>query len=505
MATLSYEGGAMRRSDGRRFVRGALLVTLLTGLLVPAAVANGAPAPVDSWEAGPGQVPEAGPRTCRSLEQVGRAGGHVCRHAAGESQAACETADGRVVSAAAVTAFEGSWAARALDLQRWLDDGVPFLEALVPHTHNSYNSVAYLPTLSGLDHNQVHSVRDQLRMGMRGIELDVHWAPSAEGDPLQGMRAPVLCHAEEVDFGQFPGAHLGCTAERHLRHGLAEVYDFLTTTGNEDEVVVLYLENHLEADAAAHDAAAAAIAEKLGGLVHRPPAGQPCAEMPMERSRAELRAGGGRVLVVGDCGPGAWGSWVHERGPRWKESGSGPGDDYAPAGCAAVRAAEGYGANFIRHWEDSTWLSAMAGAGGDVTLSETRRMVECGVNFPGFDQLWPGDPRLAALVWSWAPDQPAGPGACAAHGPDARFHADPCGRQRPFACYDAAAAAWRVAGSGPWSKGAGACAAVGARLAVPWNGWENQQLQQAKPPGVGEVWLGLRDRVGDGSWRPDAG
>jgi hypothetical protein len=461
---------------------------------------------VEACDTGLGQVPELGPRACRSGEQATRAGGHVCRHALEPAAApeACSTVDGRHVSEAALVAYEGSWAHRALDLQRWLDDSAPFLDSFVPHTHNSYHSVAYAPTLSGLDHNQVYSVFDQLRMDMRGIELDVHWAPSAEGDPLHGMRAPILCHGEEEVLQPGVGVHAGCTAERHLRDGLAEVGEFLAVRGNEDEVVVLYLENHLERDRAAHDAAAAAIEEKLGGLVYRPPAGQPCAPMPMESTRAAVRASGARVLIVGDCGPGAWGSWVHERGPRWQESSNGPGDDYAPGGCAAERAARGYGNRFIRHWEDSTWLSAMAGAGGEITLAETARMASCGVNFVGFDQLQPGDPRLGALVWSWAPDQPARDGHCAEQGKDGRFRSEPCGSKRAFACYDDVVGEWRVsAATGPWSHGAASCAAIGARFSVPWNGWENGRLLAARPAGTGEVWLALRDRVGDGTWRPE--
>src|SRR4051812_28935546 len=134
----------------------------------------------------------------------------------------------------------------------------------------------------------------------------------------------------------------------------------------------------------------------------------------------------------------------------------------------------------------------MAGAGGAVTLTETRRMVTCGVTMPGFDQLTPDDPRLAALVWSWAPDEPrAGAGSCAAQGADGRFRASDCSTRLPVACLDAAGA-WHVTGAAvPARKGAAACdrAFSGSRFAVPWNGWRNEQLRRARQSITSPVWV----------------
>src|SRR4051812_11053633 len=134
----------------------------------------------------------------------------------------------------------------------------------------------------------------------------------------------------------------------------------------------------------------------------------------------------------------------------------------------------------------------MAGAGGAVTLTETRRMVTCGVTMPGFDQLTPDDPRLAALVWSWAVDEPrAGAGRCAAQGTDGRFRATDCATRLPVACLDDAGG-WHVTASAvPSRAGAAACARAfpGSRFAAPWNGWRNEQLRRARPPGASAVWV----------------
>jgi hypothetical protein len=125
-----------------------------------------------------------------------------------------------------------------------------------------------------------------------------------------------------------------------------------------------------------------------------------------------------------------------------------------------------------------------------VTLTETRRMVRCGVNLPGFDQLHPDDPRLTALVWSWATDEPAaGHGSCAAQGPDARFHARSCADALPLACVDAGGA-WRVARVCP----------RGTQFGVPANGFENERLREAAD-GVTTVMLAYRDVPGRG-WTP---
>jgi hypothetical protein len=404
----------------------------------------------------------------------------------------CTAIGGLDISEARMQAYESSWVHRALTLQRRLDDGAPFLRELVPHTHNSFNSSAYPPTVTQLDPNQLHSMRDQLRMDMRGIEMDIHNWPHI--DNVRGdINDVVLCHGEPVPIGPVV-VHVGCSLDRPLTDGLSELRGWLMEPANTREVVLLYLENNLDGVPAAHDKAAADIESILGPLVYRPAdhGAGPCAPMPMATSRAAIRAAGKRILIVGNCGPGAWGTWVHERGPLWDESSSPEGDDYPdyPA-CLAERATLHYDTHWIRRYEDSTWLSAVTGGGGSVTATETRRMVRCGVNMPGFDQLYPDDPRLAQLVWSWAPNEPSAAGHCAAHGPDARFRAVACTSGLPLACVDAARA-WTIASTCP----------TGTTPGVPANGFENERLREAKViAGVGTVLLSYRDVPGDG-WVP---
>lgn len=481
-----------------RFVMPAVLVG--AGFVAPG------PARAQPTEPDGGQVVDecrerADSPVCRQFEQLTRNGAQACRFGDAPEEA-CSAIDGREYSEQAMAEFEASAVGRALRAQARLDDGVPIGESLIPATHNSYNSAAYYPTVSGLDHNQVASMTDQLRMGMRSLELDVHWFPSLSGDPEEGGFAPILCHGQSQALGP-ANVHIGCTAERHLRQGLAEIRIWLDA--NPDDFVLLYLENVLDGDPAAHAAAAGTIDAELGKLVY-PTANGECDVLRGDLSQDQILAGNGgqaQVLIVGNPAPSHAGPWcelVHDRfgGPyAWEESKSGTDDDFAcPSG--------GFVDDFRRFYEDSTWLGATfeatgAASPGEITEVETRAMVECGVNLFGFDQLVPADPRLEALVWSWdvADGQP-GPGHVAFRDTTGRFHAtgaETTGRR--FACFSDTAGWFASSATGAWSDGHTACADEDATFSVTHTGFENTLLAAGD-----ELWLnyGTDD---DGRWTPD--
>lgn len=441
------------------------------------------------------------PRFCRGLGHLVELFGVLCRETG--VAGSCTEIDGRDIGEKLVAAHETSWLARALALQRALDDDEPLHEELWAHTHNSYNADAYEQTFYGLDPNQLYSITDQLRMGIRAIEIDIHWAHGASGDPAQGGKSVVVCHGAQVPAGATT-VHFGCgVQDPSLDERLSEMRTWLGA--NPGEVVMLYLENQLEGNPVAHDQAVDAITANLDPLVYKPPAeppaGEPCAPLPMETSRREIRESGKQVIITGNCGPGAWGDWVHVRGGRWIESGLGFGDDYPAFGepCLERREAQSYDENWIRHWGDETGLSNGAGQGGDVTLNDARNMVRCGVNMIGLDNLVPFDERLAKLVWSWAPDEPKLPGGCAYQGADGFFFSGDCKQHRRFACYTGVA--WIVTGPAlSWKHGPRRCEDAGAVFDVPPNGWQNELLAEAKVSG--EVWLDYAD-LGLG-WVPNA-
>jgi len=136
-----------------------------------------------------------------------------------------------------------------------------------------------------------------------------------------------------------------------------------------------------------------------------------------------------------------------------------------------------------------------------LTAKATRRMVKCGVNLTGWDQLLPQDGRLKAFVWSWAKGQLHAPGRCAYQGRDGRFHAGSCAVPRHAGCVDGQLD-WHVTRArGPSRLGSRLCEDEfpGSQFGVPPNGYRNWQLQTAKPRPHDTVWL--RYRKLDGHWR----
>jgi hypothetical protein len=510
----------------------------IAGLLVAASVFAGAAGAADSggspnggtlveecYDRASSAVDDPGYKLCRSAQAVDWGVAAACRtplHNADDPALAerCELVDGRRISAARIADYERSWVHRALSLQRDLDRDAPLWRALIPHTHNSFNASAYaiptdgsLPsyyaTLTNQDPNQVYSLTDQLRMDIRALEIDVHWVPSPFGTPETHGYWPTMCHGQSEDpAGTGTTVHIGCTYDRPLQDGLAELRRWLVA--HPREVVLVYLENQLFAgepvasQRQAHDVTAALLRQQLGGLVYRPPAARPagtCVPMPYDRSREQVAAAGGHVLLVGNCGPGDWGDWVFERGPRWNESGS--ASAYDAKACAADVAAHRDHGEFRRFYEESPWLEAMTDATDRISPAVTARMVRCGVNIIGCDQLEPFDGRLQSLVWSWAPGEPAAAGACAVQGSDGRFHASTCGGRHAFACLDATGG-WHVTRAvSPVARARQACRREfpGSTFTVPRNGLDNAALTAARRPGSGAVWLDYV-RAGD-AWSPD--
>lgn len=77
--------------------------------------------------------------------------------------------------------FNASWVGRALRAQRRIDLDTPIADTSLVGAHNSFNSEAYSSGVRYLDPNQRDSTFNQLRMGARAIELDVHWTTKRDG------------------------------------------------------------------------------------------------------------------------------------------------------------------------------------------------------------------------------------------------------------------------------------------------------------------------------------
>jgi hypothetical protein len=502
------------------------------GLTAPIALADNPVSPYDGgtlvqqcYEKASSQIDDNGYKFCRSVQALVAGAAAVCRTPLRDTPDAsapdyCGVFDGREVSEAKVEAYEGSWVHRALTLQRGLGQDAPLWEEQFVHTHNSFNASSYTvpadgslpsyyPSLTNQDPNQVYSMTDQLRMDVRALEIDLHWVPSVYGSAATHGYWVTMCHGDGEDpTGQGVFVHVGCTDDRPLQDGLAEVGRWLAA--HPHEVVLLYLENQLydaspvASQTQAHNIAASLIRQQLGRFVYQPPSDQPagsCAPMPYDVSSADILAAGKQLLLVGNCGPGSWSRWVYTRGPAWDESGN--PTSYSTADCASDRRGMDSHSVFRRWYEESPWLEAMTNATQVLSADTTARMVRCGANLVGFDQLQPNDGRLAAFVWSWAPGEPSSSaGPCAFQGSDTRFHASTCEVQRHFACADDTGAFHVTVATGSWPDGFAACSAEfpGSRYAVPPNGLRNAELAAGGP---GTVWLDYA-RDANGQWQANA-
>jgi hypothetical protein len=424
---------------GRRLAAGAVAAALL----VPAA-----PAAADPLTVG--------------RDKVGERVSAECRRAGALDDERCWSGVGRKVVRAAVEAFERSELARTLRFQQRLGDGLPLHRAPWIGTHNSYNSTSELPTVSHTDSNQQLPMVDQLRLGVRSLEVDLHWLPSARAG---GAFAPVVCHGQQ-------GA--GCSTERLLGEHLAELVAWLEA--NPDEVLLLYLEDQIGSAGYAHtaDVVRRALGERLYA-----PRGEGCRNIPLTLTRDAVREAGAQVVIVGSCGTGAWqqvshawpGSVRFESRPRNWSCEQVPRDG-----------------RIVRFYEDSTWLSQTPASSPDDGLSPetTRAMDRCGVTLLGFDQLLPGDGRLEALAWSWAEGEPHDAEA-AVQREDGRWVAVPADGARPAAC-KGDDGSWTLTPPVARTAAAVVCRSRGAAFDPPRTAAENAALEAAGGAGA---WLGL--------------
>ena len=445
----------------------------------------------------------------RVVEQAAAATAAACRRSTPASDAQCAGVPfSPAVSEQAIVNFQGSEVSRALAYQYALGDSLPFGRAPWLGTHNSFNASAQNPTLSELDANQQLSMADQLRISIRSLELDVHWFPSAAGavpgrGSIDAAKGPVLCHARGEDQ-----AHAGCTTERLLVDGLAEVADW--TRAHPGEVVLLYIEDHLSNDTG-YGAGADAITRSLGDLLFTP-ADLPsavrattrvkgdCTDLPTQAlTRDDVRAAGKQVVVMSSCHAGlGWNTLVFSDAERstYESGPEGYGEDgscdprLAPtAGAPAQFSGDNprYEDVLLRVFEDSTALSAIEGGKPQrITAGRAAGLARCAVDLVGFDQILPDDGRLAASVWSYAPGQPA-VGGCTVERADGRWYAAGCHTRHLVACRTVDG--WSVTRPAvPETAASSHCR--GGTYDVPRTGHDAALLQRAlRAAGAADAWV----------------
>jgi hypothetical protein len=442
-------------------MRAPLVVALAATLLMPAvALAD----------------PVAGPQ--RIVEQASADTAAACRRDVPASDEQCNAVPlSPEVTEASVASYEKGEVHRALQLQYDLGNELPFRSAPWLGTHNSFNTSTRMATLSGLDSNQQLSLTDQLRIDMRSLEVDAHWFPSASAG---GSYAPVACHAQGEDQ-----KHAGCTTEPLLIEPLTEIAGWLRA--HPRQVLLLYVEDHLETPEG-YAQGAEMLHKAFGGMLYAP-GGTACVPLPMDRTRGDVLTANKQVLVISGCHDGAgWNGAIFSGAARAKDE-TGPAGYGEDGSCDKARDPKVFDSHLLRVFEDSTALSATVNQGMEqITPKKAAALQRCAVDITGFDQLLPGDGRLAASVWTWAPGEPkAGGGGCAVQRADGRWYADPCKGKRAFACRDS---------SGRWTFGrpmpirSFATCTSSAPFDVPRNGYESVQLTAAmRAAHLDSVWL----------------
>ena len=378
------------------------------------------------------------------------------------------------VSPAASAASDADWARSALADQYELGSSLPLRNAPWVGTHNSFNSVAEMGGKSGESANQKISMLAQLDQGMRSLELDVHWIPSLRG----GGFAPVVCAAGA-------GFPTGCIGEKPFSRTLEEIREWLLP--RPDQVLLLYIEAHLDSEPA-YDAAAGAVEAGLGPLLYRPaPTGEAgrCVPMPLDDTRAQIRKSGAQVILVSGCGFGTeWPKVAFDWTANHEERRPHDYRDFPDCGPDFTRA--DYDGKLIRYFEDSAEPTARDDG---ISADTARAMTRCGVDLLGLDQVVVDDPRFAALVWSWAPGEPRRRPGCAAQF-DSRWYSLRCTRRLRVACR-LPDGRWRIPSKlGTHTQAPEICKRRRAVWDVPRTGFEAQQLRVAQDRvRAGRVWL----------------
>jgi hypothetical protein len=414
-------------------------------------------------------------------------------------------------SSAGIPEPEQGWAQRALGIQYEVASDVGWKDMPWVGSHNSFNSVGQTGVaLSSNDANQQITLVAQLDAGLRSLELDVHRFPDVPGGTLR------VCHGRGADQ-----AHLGCTTEKDLATTLAELAAWLDQPDNSEEVLLLYLEDHM-GDAAGYNAAAEIVTAQLGNRLYTPPAGG-CSEVPAALTRDDIRDAGRQVIIVSDCGPEGASEW-HAVAHNWNSHVESRPVDYEDyPSCGPDYDIPTYQSKFVRYYEDSTALTNVVGpptgvatADDGITPPTAAAMARCGVDLIGLDQVTgPADPRLEGLVWSWQVNRPRptakGERDCAvqrrgvAVDPALAFpgSAEPttrsawfdqlCEREHAAACRDAAGE-WTIVPKRVTRKAARrACEAEGDVLGTPRTGYQAQRLDEAlAESGARQAWLGAK-------------
>ncbi|HVK99441.1 MAG TPA: ricin-type beta-trefoil lectin domain protein [Dongiaceae bacterium] len=372
---------------------------------------------------------------------------------------------------------------KALIVQQKLAQSLPLGKTSLLTTHNSYNARYYANLFRYWDPNHVLSVATQLDLGIRAIEYDVHYALDASG-----RRTLKLCHGTDQ--------HLVCSLyDRSFRDGLLELGTWLRRAENRDELVLLYIEDHMNGR---YDLALAELENVVGDLVYRPSG---CKPLPMDLRPSDLTRAGKQILIIGGehCDHIGWNRMVFHYGFPTDN------DSFQPfPACRTDRFDTAFiQSNLTRLYEDRTLLTATFGQPSQfITPAFMSDAMACGISNIGMDKLILQDPRLQAALWSWDGALPESNQDCVVLDENHRFAGNDCQGNLAAACKHVTEDEWRITTAAvAVSDAAAQCRSewgAAFRFDVPRNGYQNTQLKQSLLDRSDAVWLNLhRDTDGE--------
>ncbi|WP_061250027.1 hypothetical protein [Leptospira alstonii] len=397
--------------------------------------------------------------------------------------------------------FEKSFENKVLSIQRktQIDMNVEAPRALFYGTHNSYNSNAYNGSSTVyVNPDQKYSITDQLRLGARYLELEVHWTVGKSG-----RKELLLCRGDKK--------HLGCNpSNRPLTKGLIEILSWITALENRNNILLIRIKDNLDGH---YDEAFKTIDEYLGPWLYQ--YSSACSTQitdyaSMPKSRDMIMAGR-RILLVSDS--------CREGDPSWSRYfklnfflTSSPKDFPGYPDCKYPRSA--YDKTMVYLYNTAkTMYSAFNGRKDDVFTDEgIQSMLACEVNVFGINQYNSHFAKQA--IWSWDVKnlQPSSGDnkRCAVLWDNGRWHNRNCAEKYRFACKDEKSGTWSVtSGGSSWADGNAQCnSETGGRskFSAPRSSYENKKLSEAKKSvGAESLWINLTDQMEKGNWVPGDG
>jgi hypothetical protein len=435
-----------------------------------------------------------------------------------------------------VTNFVGTDLWNRIRHQHRLSQHLPLSEGLWLGTHNSFNNAADFY----IQFNQQYSMTDQLRLGIRYLDIDINCSPG-----LDSHREIRMVHSSEnasvpvapgLNFNFVPGMS---PFDRPLRNGLEEIRAWLDA--NPGEFVIISHEERTEN--ARPNELYEMYSRIFGGMIITPAEfesyyGVPSSEMVRVFRVSDWIDGSAngqtkRLLIImrdkdgGETDAGGLAFRNVPDRPGYSDGGQNGGPAFIESLVAGpVLTSALVSPDHHNLFEGSFQNASMA----PLTPGVTYQMARTGVNAIMFEPLGtsniiggtdsisnifgvtiPFEDLLDSVAWSWQAGHPLAGGNRAALvvRSTGRFRSEIAGQQYRFAMQSIGGKAWKIsAGSGQYQQ---ADSIVGAengklpiwRFAVPGSGLQMQRLlKEMEDAGVDACWVAYDDLDGNGAWDP---